>query len=197
MRGRPKQQKPDDAPSNSSLPVSSWTQKWLFLLLPQMLSVFLNWIAFFNLLGAQDWWCLLHLEDLHNIRKVGITEKYNNNALFALDKHLCIINELPSNLDVLLSIFAQDNEIYCPENMLFVTSCFAKVKLEVCFHCCCCVSCLEDNMKVQEHKKAKLLQKQLLSWEFLHGWRYQRTFIFKMWEVIIKSLLDLQPGKVL
>ncbi len=137
MRGRPKQKKPDDVPWNKQWDfvfLFHWIQKWLFLLLaqPQMVFVFLgNFIAFFNVLEAQDWWCLLHLEDLYNIRKVGIIEKYNK-ALLALDKYHRIINELPSKLNVLLNTFAHNNEIYCPENICFLRSCFVKVKIEVC-----------------------------------------------------------------
>lgn len=97
--------------------------KGIVQLLPwrQMASLFLNCVSFFNLLGEQDRWCLRHLEHLYIIRKVAITEIYCK-ALFALDIHDCIINKLPSNLHVFLNTFAQDNEICCPENILF--SCF-------------------------------------------------------------------------
>lgn len=51
--------------------------------------------------------------------KVFIKNIINNNKeLFALDKYPCIINEFAPNLSVLLN--AQDNEIFCPANMLFV-----------------------------------------------------------------------------
>ena len=52
-----------------------WIQKWLLLLLPwpQMLSVFLNCTACFNLLGAQDWWRLFLMDTFHIIRNVDIT----------------------------------------------------------------------------------------------------------------------------
>lgn len=114
--GAPKQKKPDDATWNKQWDfvfLFHWIRKWLFLLLgqPQMVSVFLgNFIAFFNLLGAQDWWCLRHLEDLYNIRKVGVIEKYNK-APFALDKYHGVINEWKK---------------------LVFSSCYFLLKLEVC-----------------------------------------------------------------
>lgn len=178
MRGRLKQKKTKQMMHNkqrdallqfSIVFLFHWIQKWLLLLLPwpQMLSVFLNCIACFNLLEAQDWWRLFHLEALHIIRNVDITNH-------------------PTHLRKIMKFTSQK------KNMSYFLFCKSETWSVSClysFHSYCC--CLEDNMKVHSWRKNTKkggVAKRATLLRALHG--YQWAFSFKLWEVIMKARLN-------